>query len=225
MDKRKAAAAAAAAVAAAGMVTGASFDTPADLLADSAPVIETVQDDGGDAASVDEERQRSPAARVRTWVMGLPAAVRALVGVPLWCVGRVLLSALSLLWIGAAPALSRLLGWLCLAVLAAAVFTASVKAAFPALPLRRLWRPRRLLALLGLTALLAAADLALPGLWPEEGGIPHLVWRCGAVCLLVFACGWTLHSEGKREAERRQEEVSVEERARRLADTVCPPRA
>ena len=92
MDKKKTASAAAlAAAAAAGMVTGALFDTPADLLGEPDAVVETQADDDDTGALDDEERQKTPAQRLRQWILALPAAVRMLVGVPLWCLGWVLL--------------------------------------------------------------------------------------------------------------------------------------
>ena len=123
MDKKKTAAAAAlAAAAAAGMVTGALFDSPADLLAEPDAVVETQADDDDAGAPDEEERQRTPVQRLRQWVLSLPAAVRMLVGVPLWCLGWVLLTGLSTLWMGASPLLAHVAGWLCLAVILLAVF-------------------------------------------------------------------------------------------------------
>ena len=96
--KKAAAAAAVTAAAVAGMVTGTVFENPADLMQDPNPIVSTQQaaDDDGDAAA-SEERQRAPATRVREWVLRLPAAVRMLVGVPLWALGWVLLTGLSTL--------------------------------------------------------------------------------------------------------------------------------
>ena len=69
MDKKKTAAAAAlAAAAAAGMVTGALFDSPADLLAEPDAVVETQADDDDAGAPDEEERQRTPVQRLRQWV-------------------------------------------------------------------------------------------------------------------------------------------------------------
>ena len=87
MDKKKAAAAAAVTVAAAaGMVTGTVFDSPADLMGEPAAIV-SVQADEDDGGTATEERQKGPAARIREWILGLPAAVRMLVGVPLWVLG------------------------------------------------------------------------------------------------------------------------------------------
>lgn len=228
MGKRKKAAAAAVAVAAAaGMVTGAVFESPADLLQDPAPITQVQQtDEGGDDAAP-EERQKTPAARIRSWVLRLPAAVRMLVGVPLWCLGWVLLTGLSTLWAGAAAPLSRLLNWLCLALILLAVFGAAVKSAFPALPLKTIFRPRNVLFLLGMTLLLALADMALPTVWEGYDAVSRTVWRLGAACLLAFVCCAALKRQGKKAEQTAvspavSKRTEVEETARALADTVCP---
>ena len=233
--KKAAAAAAVTAAAVAGMVTGTVFENPADLMQDPNPIVSTQQaaDDDGDAAA-SEERQRAPATRVREWVLRLPAAVRMLVGVPLWALGWVLLTGLSTLWASAlSPVVSRLLGWLCLAIILIAVFAASVKAAFPALPLRKILRPRNVVFLLTVTALLALADLALPTVWEGYDLITQTVWRVGATCLLAFSCCAALGRNRKRgEPRRTPEERTPEERtpeeireiARQLADSVSPRR-
>ena len=148
--RKKAAVAAVTTAAAAGMVTGALFDTPAELMdAPSPDAVVEVLSDGGDDAAAEENRRTAPASRVKSWIWSLPAAVRLLVGVPLWCLGWVLLTGLSTLWAGAAAPLSRLLNWLCLALILLAVFGAAVKSAFPALPLKTIFRPRNVLFLLG----------------------------------------------------------------------------
>ena len=119
------------------------------------------------------------------------------------------------------------MGWLCLGLILTAVFACSVKAAFPNAPLRKILRPRNLLFLLGMTAVLAVADLALPTVWQGYDVYYRTVWRVGATCLLAFACCGALKSQGKRAAAVKREvpvhsgRTAVEEEARRLADTVC----
>ena len=232
MDKKKTAAAAAlAAAAAAGMVTGALFDSPADLLAEPGAVVEIQADDDDAGAPDDEERQRTPVQRLRQWVLSLPSAVRMLVGVPLWCLGWVLLTGLSTLWIGASPLLAHVAGWLCLAVILLAVFALTVKAAFPDIPFRRILRPRNVLFLLLTTLVLAAADLALPTVWQGYDARTQLVWRVGATCLLAFVCCAALSRHGtcpsaKQEtASKAPQRTEVERAAMALADSVCPKKS
>ena len=227
MKKRKAAAAAAVTVAAvAGVVTGTAFDSPMDLVPEIAVTAEQQTDD--DDAAVAEQR-KGPAARVRQWVLGLPASVRMLVAVPLWCFGWALMSAASLLWAGATPWLARLLSWGCLAILLLAVFTCSVKAAFPEVPLRKILRPGNVLFLLLASAVLCAADLALPTVWKGYNAVSRTVWRVGAAALLAFLCCTELRHQGKRASQKRQAapvsgRTAVELEAMRLADTVCGTR-
>ena len=227
MKKRKAAAAAAVTVAAAaGVITGTAFDSPMDLVPEIAVTAEQQAEDEGAAVM---EQRRGPAARVRQWVLGLPAAVRMLVAVPLWCFGWVLMSAASLLWAGATPWLARLLSWGCLAVLLLAVFTCSVKAAFPGVPLRKILRPGNVLFLLLASAVLCAADLALPTMWKGYNAISRTVWRVGAAALLAFLCCAELKHQAKRTVRKQQvapvsKRTAVELEAMRLADTVCGTR-
>ena len=224
MKKRKAAAAAAVTVAAvAGVVTGTAFDSPADLVPEIALTAEQQADDDGAAVA---EQRKGPAARVRQWVLGLPAAVRMLVAVPLWCFGWVLMSAASLLWAGASPWLARLLSWGCLAVLLLGVFACSVKAAFPEVPLRKILRPGNVLFLLLASAVLCVADLALPAVWKGYDAVFRTVWRVGAAALLAVLCCTELKHQAKRAVKKRQaapvsERTAVELEAMRLADTVC----
>lgn len=227
MKKRKAAAAAAVTVAAvAGVVTGTAFDSPVDLVPEIAVTAEQQADD--DDAAVTEQR-KGPATRVRQWVQGQPAAVRMLVAVPLWCFGWVLMSAASLLWVGATPWLARLLSWGCLALLLMAVFACSVKAAFPEVPLRKILRPGNVLFLLLASAVLCAADLALPTLWKDYNAVSRTVWRIGAAALLAFLCCTELKHQAKRTVRKQQtapvsKRTAVELEAMRLADTVCGTR-
>lgn len=233
MEKKKQAAAAAVAVAAAaGMVTGAVFDNPGDIVPEAEPIIEFHQADDDGGASAPEERQKGVAAKIREWILRLPAAVRMLVVVPLWCFGSLLLSALSVIWMATGPFFSRLLGWGALALILLAVFGLSVKAAFPEVPLRKILRPSNVLFLLGMSAVLFAAEQALPVVWDGYNDATGLVWRIGAICLLAFTCCMELKIQAKLAARRIRaqkealppQRTAVEEEARRLADSVCPPR-
>lgn len=227
MKKReKAAAAAVTVAAAAGMVTGALFDSPADLLVQPDAVTAAVQAVGeDDDTGAPMEKQRGIAARLRAWVLRLPAAVRMLVGVPLWCAGWVLLNAFSVFSGG--TGLGRIVHWLCLTLVLLAVFAISVKAAFPSLPFRRILRRRNLLLLLLATIVLALADLALPAVWQGYDAVAKTVWRAGAACILVFLCCGVLgrYSRVRQEAAARpavMTEAQIRETARRLADSVAP---
>ena len=224
--KEKAAAAALAAVAAAGLVTGAVIDRPADLLADT-PFAAELQEDDAESAEA-EQKKSGIAARIRMWLLSLPAPVRMLVGIPLWCLGWILLTGLSAFWAGAmTPLASRILGWLCLCLILIAVYTLTVKSAFPDIPLRKLVRVRDIIVLLIISLVLAAADLALPTVWEGYDVLHQIIWRGGATCLLAFSCYAALRRQGKRVRKQQAaaaKRTTVEEEAWRLAETVCPPR-
>ena len=225
MDVKKKAAAAAVTVAAmAGVVTSAAFDSPLDLVPE---VAEELNLDFEDPTAADEE-QKGPLAKVRLWVMSLPAAVRMLVAVPLWVLGWVLMSAVSVFWTGAAPVLAGFLNWVCLAIVLLAVFTLSAKAAFPGVSVRRILRFRNVILIVVLSAVFWMADLALPTVWNDYNLISRTVWRVGATCLLAVVCGAELKHQGKRASfqivrPELPERTEVELEALRLADTVCPP--
>lgn len=220
--KQKAAAAAVTAAAVAGIAVGAAFDSPADLAPEAA---EALHLDLGDSGA-QETARKGPLAKLRRWVMALPAAVRMLVGVLLWLLGSVLLSAVSVFWASASPLLAGLLNWLCLALVLLGVFTASAKAAFPNVSVRRLLRLRNAVLLLTLGTVFWAADLALPTVWEGYSLASGTVWRVGAACVLALVCGLECKHQGRRaeKAALRQERTEVERAALALADTVCPPR-
>ena len=223
--KQKAAAAAVTAAAVAGVVTSAAFDSPLDLAPE---VLEELNLDFEDGSADQDARQKGPLAKLRVWAMGLPAAVRMLVAVPLWIFGWVLVSAVSVFWAGAAPVLAGLLNWACLALVLLGVFTVAAKAAFPDVSVRRILRFHNVALLLGLSAVFWVADLALPTVWSDYNLISRTVWRVGAACVLAVICCAELKHQGKRAVRTIRRELpqrtEVELEALRLADTVCPPR-
>ena len=224
MDAKKTVAAAAVTVAAVtGAVTSTAFDSPLDIVPE---VAEELNLDFEDSASEQDTKQNGPWAKVREWVMGLPAAVRMLVAVPLWIFGWVLMSAVSVFWAGAAPALAGLLNWVCLAIVLLAVFTVASKAAFPGVSVRRILRFRNVVLLVVLSAIFWVADLALPTVWSDYNLISRTVWRLGATCFLAFICGAVLKHQGKQASfqvvrPELPQRTEVELEAMRLADTVC----
>ena len=227
MDKKKAAAVAAVTTAAAAsMVTGALFDSPADLLNQPEPddIVEFMDEDGEETEESGKQRA-APSARLRGWILSLPEAVRMLVVVPMWIVGWVLLNAVSVFWVGAAPVLERVVSWLCLSLVLLVGFAVGVKTALPHVPLKRILRPRNILFILVVTLLLGLADLALPSVWQNYNAATQLVWRVGATCLLAFLCSMALSRHGTVTVEvpRQLTEEEVRHQALELADAVHNP--
>ena len=245
--KKKAAVGMVAAAASASVLVGGAFDSPADLLNpdndnDSnspTPVVETVplhtaaaaMDDGGsDDGSGDSEERRQKLPAVRRWIQSMPVAVRALIGVPLWCAGWAITNGLGLLWQAAmTPLGSRILSWILAAVAAVLVFALTAKAIFPNVPWKKLLRPRNVLIVLGGMAALGAADTLLSVFWKDYPPIGRLLRLAGGALMITAACLSTrklarrfTHREEPEKVPEPEPVLSVEEQAMALADTVCP---
>lgn len=227
MGKRqKAAAAALGALAAAGLVTGAAVDSPA-LLAEEDPVI-VIEEEAEETSFKPAQLKKRGLAAARQWILSLPAAVRMLVAIPLWCIGWVIETGVSALWLsGTTAPLRHLLGWLCMGLILLVVFMTSTKCAFPKCPVRKILRLRNFLLPFIAAVVLGAADLALPTVWRSYDTATRIVWRVGSLCLLAWLCSSELKLQGRRYAEVKDElpkRTAVEQEAWRLADTVCPKR-
>lgn len=248
--KKKAAVGMVAAATSASVLVGGAFDSPSDLLnpdnggndGSPTPVVETVSlhtasaaasDDGDNGSSGDEERrQRFPA--VRRWVQAQPFAVRALVGLPLWCVGWGITTGLSLLGQAAmTPLGGKILAWILAAVAAVLVFALTAKAIFPNVPWKKLLRPRNVLIVLVGMAVLGAADTLLSVFWKDYPPIGQLLRLLGGALMIAAACLSTRklvrhftkpkEADEQQAAEAEEQPLTVEEQAMALADTVCPP--
>lgn len=196
---RRAAAGAAAVFAAAGILLGGLFRSPAELMdkpfnADIPAITEALPDlsgggsDDGDGAPVPEEKRRGVSSRLRRAVLSLPAPLRALVGVPLWVLGWGLSLLLSSLWSGLlSPALSGVLHYLLLALFLLAVLAVSLKAAHPALPLRKVFSRRSFLTLGVGMLLVGALDVLLSLLLPDEPWLARLLGLAFTFAVLLTA--------------------------------------
>lgn len=229
MGKRqKAAAAVLGTLAAAGLVTGAAIDDPA-LLAEADPMV-VIEEEVDESDSKPVQLKKRGLAAAKQWIMGLPAAVRMLVAIPLWCVGWVVEHGISaLLLTPSASIVQHLIGWLCMGLILLVVFMTSTKCAFPKCPVKKILRLRNFLLPLLAAVVLGAADMALPTVWRSYDAVTQVVWRTGSACLLAWLCASELKFQGKRYAVPMEESAApkrtyVEQEAWRLADTVCPKR-
>lgn len=221
--KKRAAATAAAVIAAAGTVLGGSFDSPADLMDDDDEMIpvqtaEYAADDecdaGGDDAGEPEKRS------LRRLVQTLPAGVRAAVGVPLWCVGWLVITAASALWSAVlSPVAGTVLRCAATAGIMLAVIFAMMKIVFPDMPVKRIFNRRSILTALFGTAAVGAADALMCIFLPEERTAAELVRFFGSLAVFTLSALPLISAEVERmRAERvREEEEDREEYLRRLA--------
>ena len=226
MGKRqKAAAAVLGTLAAAGLVTGAAVDDPALLLEENPAIV--VEEEDEDASYPEQVKKRGLSA-ARQWIFGLPAGVRILVAIPLWCIGWVVESGIAALFLhSGATVAQRFLGWLCLGLILLVIFMVSTKCAFPKCPMRKILRLRNFLLPFVAAVVLGAADMALPSVWKSYDTATMIVWRTGSLCLLAWLCAAELKLQAKRfavAAENISPRTYVEQEAWRLADTVCPKR-
>ena len=229
MGKRqKAAAAVLGTLAAAGLVTGAAIDSPA-LLAEEDPII-VIEEEVDESDPKPVQLKKRGLAAAKQWILSLPAAVRMLVAIPLWCIGWVVETGVSALFLGpSASILRHLIGWLCMGLILLVAFMTSTKCAFPKCPVGKILRLRNFLLPLLAAVVLGAADMALPTVWKSYDMATQIVWRVGSACLLAYLCATELKFQGKRYAVPVEEpavsqRTYVEQEAWRLAETVCPKR-
>ena len=225
MGKRqKAAAGALGVLAAAGLVTGAAIDDPA-ILAEEDPII-VIEEEYDESDSKPVQLKKRGLAAVRAWILSLPAAVRMLAAIPLWCIGWVVETGVSALFLSPSASIFRhLVGWLCMGLILLVVFMTSTKCAFPKCPVKKILRLRNFLLPFFAAVVLGAADMALPTVWKSYDAATQLVWRAGSACLLAYLCAAELKFQGKRYAVPEvTQRTDVEREAWRLADTVCPKR-
>lgn len=227
--KKRAAATAAAVIAAAGTVIGGSFDSPTDLLDDdedmlsASPIVEYAlnddgaADDGDDAEEADERSRRG---RVRRFVKSMPVGVRAVVGVPLWCVGWLIITLVSGLW-GAvlSPVLGTVLKWVLAAGIMLAVLLGMLKIVFPDMPIKKIFNKKSILtALIGIAAI-GVLDAALRFFLPEQKTAAELLRFFGTMAVFTLSAIPLISAEVKRrrEIKEKEDEEAREQRLRRYA--------
>ena len=217
--KKKAAVGLICAATGAGVLVNGAIDTPNDLLQDdiAAVTVEAQTDD--DMTAADDEHKGSP---LRRWLLSLPLGVRALVGIPLWALGWGITELFALLGQAALTPLGHtILSWLLTAVLAVGAFALTAKAIFPNMPLKKILRPRNILIVAGGVMLLGVIDTVLPLFWKDYPSIGRWVRLIGTALMITCGC-LSLRKLHRKKAKTPQ--LTTEQQAMALADTVCPPR-
>ncbi len=185
---KRAAAGAAGAVAAASLLVNAAVTDPATLLRPS----EGSETDPSHVCVVDGTEHRSYiletdsyepytlreriCLRIQSW----PLPVRALVLLPLWGIGELLITLLTALW--NSPVGQVLLHFLLEAALLIGLFALVWKLLFPHVPVRKLFSRKKLPWLIGGALLITAADALLGYYWE-----PWKVWRIVLLVIVGFA--------------------------------------
>lgn len=229
--KRTAEVTAVAAVTSAGLVVGGAFQSPDDILNgnddEPLPMVETMHQgvpvvQGGDGAEEDEteeeleddEKRRSPGARIRSMIWRMPVGVRALIAVPLWVLGWLMLSGLGMLWGGAlSPLVRTLAGWAAGAALLLGAFALTAKSVFPDLPLKKIVNRRSFWGLVLGSAALAVVNAVVPLFWDGYGRIGEIVRAVGSAGVLGAAVALFARRENARRRKAVAEEAAKEEKA------------
>lgn len=199
--KNKIVGAAAGAFTAVSLAVGALFGAPQEIM--------QVDNDGDDAesqstiVSVGKRLEKSagetskPRAGdgLRAFFLSQPAAVRGAVLLPMWCVGKAMLTVLSLLWTALAPVWQIVLGVLLNALLLVGLFMLVYKLIFPNRSLKNLFKKRNLLALVIGSVTLSVADAVCKAYWPEYAPISIGIKVGVGFVVLVLVC---LRVFGKR---------------------------
>ena len=203
--KKKVAGGATAAGLGVSVLLGGLFESPAELTQKNAdainrqeknPVVMMIDMDEEDPDGEEdngeenqEEEETGLFARIKKKILELPAAVRAIVGVPLWAIGWVIIHVLSLAWEAVlAPVLGIVLKWVLGGLALLAVFAAAMKCAFPHLPLKKILRPKNILFILLGTVILGIADKIIPLFWSDYPSVRFVIMLGGGL-LVLFAVG------------------------------------
>ena len=182
----------------ASVLLGGMFESPEELMQKTSesypqpsPIVMTVDldeedtDEDNDGEETTEEEKIGLFAKIKKKILELPAGIRAIVGVPLWAIGWVIIHVLSIAWEAVlAPVLGFLLKWVLAGLALVGVFAAAMKCAFPHLPLKKILRPKNILFLVLGTVILGVLDKVIPLFWEEYTGYRFLVMLGGGLIVL-----------------------------------------
>ena len=144
---------------------------------------------GTSGAGVSDARPEKIKTGIRAYLTGritkLPLAVRAAAGVPLWCIGWVLLHSASAAWTAVLlPVFRALFGWILVAGLILLTAVITVKTVAPSVPLKKILSKRTLLFTVSGVVVLAIADTVLPYVWDAYDSVSLVIKIVGSSALL-----------------------------------------
>lgn len=204
--KKKVAAGVAAAVAAASIATNLLVD--AEELVHSAEYLEShiravALEDGTEIAiTVEEEAEKTRVEVLRSWIIRLPVAVKAVFLLPLWALGSIPVT-LGTAALGAiAPIWSQLLGVLLQAGILTGVFLGGYKLLFPKKKIRDLFKKKNFRWLALSAGAVSVANVVLTTAWTGWPILRAVVMTgigFGALCVL-----WHRLTSRKEEEEHKK---------------------
>ncbi len=199
---KKAAATAAGLLAAAALVLGSVIDSPDELFTGTPQAAQVVI-----AAAEEDERAAEKAVsaepaqkerlrdKLRRLFFAQPSAVRGVVLLPFWAIGKVLIGLFSLLFTALSPLLQVILGVLLNALLLFGLFVLVFKLLFPHLSLRKFLTKRNIILLTVGTLLLSATDAILRAYWEDYRPISIAI-KLGVGLIVLSLLAWRIF--GKR---------------------------
>ena len=198
---KKAAAAAVGVFAAAALALGALVDSPEELFSGTTQAAQVV------VASCEEDERSSLGAaslpakketlrdKLRRFFFGQSSFMRGVVLLPVWAVGKTLLTLFSLLFTALSPVFQIILGVLFNALLLFGLFALVLKLLFPNLRLRDLFTKRNIILLASGSLFLSVTDAVLRRFWEDYRPISIAIKLLVAL-LVLSLLSWRIF--GKR---------------------------
>jgi len=199
---KKAAATAAGLLAAAALALGGVIDSPDELFTGTPQAAQVVI-----AAAEEDERAAEKAVaaepaqkerlrdKLRRLFFAQPSAVRGVVLLPFWAIGKVLIGLFSLLFTALSPFFQIILGVLLNALMLFGLFVLVFKLLFPHLSLRKFLTKRNIILLTVGTLLLSATDAILRAYWEDYRPISIAI-KLGVGLVVLSLLAWRIF--GKR---------------------------
>ncbi len=183
---------------AAGMLFGAVDEITPELKHESInqpPIVMDIDEfgnaipDGDDDEEADEKKGSGGiVSRIKQAIASLPLAVRLLIITPLWAIGTVLMTAVSILGrtIVASPIGAFILSVVVGFGVLVGLLVVTAKTFFPNVPIKKILTKNNLITLLVVAVALAGADAVAPLFWAKYPLVSGLVKFCiGALVVLM----------------------------------------
>lgn len=199
---KKAAATAAGLFAAAAIAISGLVDSPDELFTGTPQAAQVViaaaeEDERAVAKSISAEPAQKERLRdkLRRLFFAQPSAVRGVVLLPFWAIGKVLIGFFSLLFTAMSPVLQIIIGVLLNALLLFGLFALVFKLLFPNLSLRKFLTKRNIILLTVGALLLSATDAILRANWADYRPISIAI-KLGVGLIVLSLLAWRIF--GKR---------------------------
>lgn len=163
--KKKAAKVAVAAAIGAGVVVGSLYNNPEDLIKPE-PII-AAEEDFDSASEEDAElNERKVSLRLRKWISALPLWIRAVIGLPFWVIGFLIITAFSALLSNMLnPAVSTAVAFLLVTAVLLVVMALMGKCLLPNIALRKFFNKKAIIIVISGVAIYALTDNVFSRIW------------------------------------------------------------